>query len=225
MVGYDLKVVVFLGPPGAGKGTQAGFLSGRLGFEHVSTGALLRHEISAHTVLGLKIKSIVEAGGLVNDDVLFECLENSLTRLLRSETSYLLLDGVPRTLSQVERLDVVLKAHSLKVDIAVAVAAPVELLVERFGKRWTCKKCGNVEAFPSTDKAENAVCRKCSSAASFLRREDDSPEAVRNRFTVYESETAPLIGVYRSRELLVEVNGLRAPEWVYVDVASSVLRI
>ena len=220
-----MKVVVFLGPPGAGKGTQAGFLSGRLGFEHVSTGALLRSEIAASSALGMRVKAIVESGSLVNDDVLFECLESSLARLEGRKVSHLLLDGVPRTSSQVERLDSVLKAHQLKVDVAVAVAAPVGLLVERFAKRWTCRRCGNVEAFASAEIATGAECRKCQTVSSFYRREDDSPVAVRHRFSVYEAETAPLMNLYRSRGILIEVDGLRAAEWVYVDVASAVVRI
>lgn len=219
-----MKIVVFLGPPGVGKGTQAGFLSMRLGLEHVSTGALLRSEIASGSSLGAKVKAVVESGSLVNDELLFECLESGLMRLSQGTAKVAILDGVPRTLSQVEKLEKALSARGLKVDSVVALTAPVESLVERFAKRWTCTKCSAVESFGSPDAAASATCKKCGSHASFMRREDDAPEAVRKRLSIYHEETAPLVDVYRKKGSLFEVDGLRPPEWVYVDVAPAIVK-
>lgn len=217
-----MKVVVLLGPPGVGKGTQAGFLSTRLGIWHVSTGTILRNEIASGSTLGCKVKEIVESGALVNDEVLFSCLQSYLDKGGRT-AEILVLDGVPRTLSQVSRLDDSLARLTLKVGAVVALTAPVEALVERFSLRWTCKSCGAVAAFESASLAGGAVCPTCRNVGSFQRREDDTPEAVRKRFGIYNEETSVLLDVYRKRQLLTEVNGLRQAETVYVEVARCVL--
>lgn len=213
-----MKVCVLLGPPGAGKGTQASLLATRLGAAHVSTGLLIRNEIASGSELGRAVKAVVESGQLVSDDLLFNCLNSGL-RKIPSSVPLLLLDGVPRTVSQVDLLDKTLATMSLKVDAAVAVTAPVEKLVDRFSKRWTCSACGTVTSFDSEALAASGQCQSCSKTGSFMRRKDDEPETVRTRFAVYDRETAPLIDVFRKRGLLAEVDGLQAVERVYVDVA------
>lgn len=215
-----MKVCVLLGPPGAGKGTQASLLSGRLGGAHISTGLIIRNEIASGSTLGKTVKSVVESGQLVSDDLLFECLNSGLSQLSK-ELPFLLLDGVPRTVSQVSKLDEVLSKLGLKVDVAVAVSAPLERLVERFSKRWTCSSCGNVTSLETEAQAATETCSKCGKVGLFNRRPDDEPEAVRTRFEVYEKETAPLMDIFQKRGLLKQVDGLRPVERVYVDVANQ----
>jgi adenylate kinase len=215
------KVVVFFGPPGVGKGTQCGLLAQRLGVSHVSTGGLLRAEIASGSELGSTVKSTVAAGKLVGDDLLFGCLEAFLRRTDVS-TGVLLLDGVPRNVTQVKGLDEVLTRFGLKVDAVVSLVAPVEKLVERFSKRWTCG-CGQVEAFEQGQDPRTFKCQKCSKVGSFSRREDDRPEVVTKRMEIYHSETAPVEALYSQRGQVAHVDGLRSVEAVYVGVAKSIL--
>jgi adenylate kinase len=213
-----MNVFVFMGPPGVGKGTQSGLVASRLGAEHLSTGLLLRNEIASGSELGKAIKSVVESGALVSDELILSCLDKRLESSKKGD-EWLLLDGIPRTLPQVSGLDIVLAKHDLKVDVVGALVAPLDELVERFSYRWTCSQCGRVESFVDAEVALKTSCLKCGASHSFKRREDDSPVAVRKRFEVYDRETAPVIDVYRKRGILFEVNGLRAVEKVYVQVA------
>lgn len=215
------KVVVFFGPPGVGKGTQCGLLAERLGVKHVSTGGLLRAEIGSGSELGRTVKEVVSAGKLVNDELLFSCLGSFLKRS-SLDSGVLLLDGVPRNVPQVSGLDAILSGFGLKVDAVVSLVAPVEMLVERFSKRWTCS-CGQVEAFESEAIAMSAKCQKCSSVGRFSRREDDRPEVVSNRMEIYHNETAPVQALYSKRGKVFEVDGLKPVETVYVGVAKCIL--
>jgi len=217
-----LKVVVLFGPPGAGKGTQASFLASRLGAKHVSTGGLLREQIASKSPLGCRIKALVEAGSLVDDATLFEALAATVAELSVESDSILVLDGVPRTESQVSLLEASLSARSLHVDKVLYISAPVQKLVARFVKRWACKGCGTVFAFDTAQAAESAACATCGAKSSMFRRADDAPETVERRFRVYEEETLPVIAIYRARDLLVEIDGLESPEHVYARVVSEV---
>ena len=218
-----MKVVVLFGPPGAGKGTQAGLLASRLGATHVSTGTLLRAQIASGSPLGARIKEIVESGRLVDDATLFEALEAELGKLCQAEAEYLVLDGVPRTASQVGLLDASLKRLGVPVHSVLYISAPVEMLVERFGKRWTCRACNSVFSYDSSATAEMAACPKCQTAQSLYRRVDDAPEAVERRFRVYEEETLPVVALYEARGLVSHVDGLQSPEHVYARVVAQVV--
>lgn len=217
-----MKVVVLFGPPGAGKGTQAGLLASRLGAKHVSTGGILRSQIASGSELGTRIKGIVESGRLVDDDTLFAALEADLTGL-KNGTDILILDGVPRTVSQVSRLDTSLTRLGLSVGKVLYISAPLERLVERFAKRWTCKSCGNVFSFSTKGEAEAATCGACGTKGAMYRRADDAPEAVERRFRVYEEETLPVVEQYQRHNLVRNVDGLQSQELVYVEVAAEVV--
>jgi adenylate kinase len=218
-----LKVIVLFGPPGAGKGTQAGLLASRLGAKHLSTGSLLREQIACGSSLGLRIKGIVESGRLVGDEVLFEALDAELGAMKGSSESLLVLDGVPRTESQVELLDASLERVGASVHSVLYISAPVQKLVERFARRWTCRSCGNVFSFGSVAEAEGVACSSCGTQGSMYRRVDDAPEAVERRFRVYEEETLPVVSKYRLRNLVFEIDGLQSPELVYARVAAEVV--
>lgn len=214
-------VSVLFGPPGAGKGTQANLLATRLNAIHISTGNLIRQEIASQSDLGKRVKEVVEAGHLIDDDLLFECFSSCLEKA--KENSFLLLDGVPRTVTQVELLDKALADLGLKVNSVFYVNAEPEKLVERFSKRWTCRKCSFVASFVSEVDAAGSSCPQCGEKDSFYRRKDDAPDAVRTRFSVYENETAPVLDIYKKRSLVVEVDGLLPIEHVYVKLASRLL--
>lgn len=224
MVDFEWKVVVLLGPPGVGKGTQAGLLAERLGAVHVSTGALLREEIATGSPLGKSVESTIHRGDLVSDDDLFGCLEGCLERALARNNGLLLLDGVPRNRSQVPRLDEVLSRYGLKVSAAIYLSAPVERLVERFARRWSCSSCGAVFALDA-DQAADAACSRCGKEGALVRRQDDSASSVKHRFSVYENETSPLLVDYRERGLLKEVDGLGSGEEVFQSLAREIEKI
>jgi adenylate kinase len=219
----SMKVFVFFGPPGVGKGTQCGLLAERLGVRHVSTGSIIRAEISAGTDLGRKVKDLVQAGNLVDDSLLFSCLKAFLERSdLREGT--LLLDGVPRTVAQVSGLDDVLRPMALKVNGVISLIAPVDDLVSRFAKRWTCG-CGYVGSFETESVAQTTACPKCSKLGGFTRREDDKPEVVSKRMEIYRNETEPVAAIYRQNGKIKEIDGLRAVEHVYLDVAKAIVEM
>jgi adenylate kinase len=218
------KVVVFLGPPGVGKGTQAGLLAERTGASHVSTGALLRDEIASGSELGLKVQGIIHRGDLVSDDDLFACLESGLVRALARKTALVILDGVPRNRSQVPRLDEALEHHGLRVEAALYFGAPVEKLIERFAKRWSCSACGAVYALDVAPVKE-ASCARCAGVGTLYRREDDGAAAVQHRFSVYERETAPLLSDYRARGLLSEISGLGTGDEVFQAMSGVIEKI
>jgi adenylate kinase len=218
-----LKVVVLFGPPGAGKGTQASLLSSRLGAKHISTGGLLRAQIAGGSALGVRIKAIVESGSLVDDVTLFEALEAELGGFDDDANATLVLDGVPRTESQVGLLDACLAARGLNVGVVLYVSAPVQKLVERFAKRWACRSCGNVFAFEAASVAQEATCVSCGAEGAMYRRADDAPETVERRFRVYEEETLPVVAKYKARKLVFEIDGLQSPEQVYARVVAEVV--
>ena len=219
-----MSVVVFLGPPGVGKGTQAGFIRERLGAIHVSTGALLREEIDSNSALGNEVKDVIARGDLVNDEQLFLCLESKLDRIPNLSSALLLLDGVPRTRQQVARLDQILKKYHVSVELVLSLFAPLEKLVDRFARRWSCKSCGNIFSLPSPPML-GVVCVKCGQLDSLVRRKDDEPEAVRYRFSIFESETAPLVADYEKRGLVTQVNGLGDPEGVFGDLKAEIVKL
>jgi len=218
-----VKVIVLLGAPGAGKGTQAGLIASRLGAAHVSTGALLRSEISSGSLLGAKVKAIVESGSLVDDVTLFECCSGVLSKAQSEQRSILLLDGVPRNIRQVSLLDSVLDKLGLKVDAAIDFEIPEKLLLARLSQRWTCQKCGAVAAGNSEGLAPSS-CSSCGSVGAYVKRVDDQPASVSRRLEVYANETAPVSDFYGERAVLHRIDANREPEWVYLDVGAVITK-
>jgi adenylate kinase len=219
-----MKVIIFLGPPGVGKGTQCSLLSSRLGVKHISTGAIIRQEIASESALGLKVKSIVESGHLVDDKSIFECLKNALILMKPKQNDLILLDGIPRNLSQAKEFDVLIGEFSSKVDLVLSLSADLNKLLERFEKRWTCSSCGKIDSIAPQADISNYVCINCDKLGTMFRRKDDEPETVKRRFTVYQQETLPLVSYYADRNNLSIIDGLRQPEIVYAEIVSILLR-
>jgi adenylate kinase len=203
------RVVILLGPPGAGKGTQAVRLSADLGLPHVSTGDLFRENLSQGTPLGQRAKGFMESGRLVPDELVLEMLFDRVSRPDCAE-GYL-LDGFPRTLPQAEALEARLagRARVLVLDLAV----PDGALLERITGRRTCKSCGNIHHVRYAAPKVAGRCDQC--GGELQQRSDDTAEVVGKRLAVYREETRPLESWYRERGLLVDVDGDRPPDQVF----------
>ena len=198
--------MILLGPPGAGKGTQAVRISERYGLPHISTGDMLRSAIKAQTPMGLAAKSHIDKGELVPDDVVIGVVRE---RLAMADCSKgFLLDGFPRTLVQAEALEQI-----TSVDVALCVDAEAEALVQRIAGRRVCTKCNgtfHVSALKGT------VCPVC--GAALMQRDDDQEKTVRNRLAVYEAQTKPLVDFYTHKGILRSVDGMQAIEKVFQDI-------
>jgi len=205
--------LVFLGPPGAGKGTQAKAVAGRYGIPHISTGDMLREALKNETALGLKAKEYMDGGLLVPDDVIVGVVAEKLASI----SDGFLLDGFPRTVVQAEALDGILEGSEEKLDSVVYFDVDENTVVRRLSGRRTCGSCGanfHVEAMPPK---KEGVCDRC--GGELYQRDDDKPEVVRERMAVYQEETAPLIEYYREQGLLDEVAAGKSVDEVQEDLA------
>jgi adenylate kinase len=197
--------LVLLGPPGAGKGTQAERIKTRYGLAHLSTGDMLREAVAAGTEVGRQAKAIMDAGRLVPDDVMIRLVAE---RIVQPDCAKgFILDGFPRTLAQAEALDRLLAERGLRLDAVVEFEVDDEALVERISGRFACAKCGANyhDRFRPTKTRE--VCDVCGST-EFVRRQDDNAKTVRARLDAYHAQTAPLLPYYRNKGLLVSVDGM-----------------
>jgi len=196
-------ILILLGPPGAGKGTQATLVSQGAGVAHVATGDLFRENIRNQTELGMQAKAFVDRGALVPDDLTVRML---LDRLDRPDTQKgVLLDGFPRTVDQARALDEALKERGQAVDQVLYINVGEEEVVRRLAGRWTCRQCGAVYHQVFSPPKQPGRCDQC--GGELYQRDDDKPETVRNRLTVFNQQTAPLIDYYKKQSKLLEVNG------------------
>lgn len=193
--------IVMLGPPGAGKGTQAALLAERLGIPHVATGDLFREALKAETELGLTAKSYMERGELVPDEVTVGMVRE---RLRQPDCAQgVILDGFPRTVEQAKALEGLLAELCKAIDAVLFVDAEEDELVRRLSSRWTCRDCQAVYNLISNPPREPGKCDIC--GGPLYQRADDVPETVRNRIVVYREQTSPLIDYYQAQGLLVTV--------------------
>ncbi len=210
--------IVLLGPPGAGKGTQAELISEKLGILHVSSGDLFRENRKLKTELGQLAQSYMDRGELVPDDVTIAMVKERLSRPDCFKGA--LLDGFPRTPAQADALSKMLAELNGKVNVVPYISVPPELLIERLGGRWTCRAEGHVYHQKYNPPK---VAGKCDLDGSDLyQREDDTPATVENRIRVYLQQTSPLIDYYRQRGLLAEIDGTRPINDVSVDLLAAI---
>ncbi len=197
--------IVLLGAPGSGKGTQAQRLTSIYGIPQISTGDLLRAAASAGTELGLAAKKVMDAGNLVSDDIVLGMIRERLQE--DDAQNGFILDGYPRNLSQANSLDALLAEIDQPVDAGLLIDVEFDVLLKRLTGRMSCKSCNTVyNRYFSPPKTEG-ICDKCGSTELF-HRADDNEETIRNRLTVYEKNTAPVIGFYADKGLLKRVNGI-----------------
>ncbi len=208
--------LVFLGPPGAGKGTQAKQFAAARGIPHVSTGDMLREAVAARTELGLQARAIMESGRLVGDDIIIGVVRERLAR--PDAAPGFLLDGFPRTVPQAEALDGIVAGRDPLIIADIAVAD--EELVRRLTSRRVCAECGANADIPSPGEAPPAACRRC--GGRLVQRPDDREEVIRERLRVYARDTRPLLDYYRGRPTFRSVNGAQAPGRVAADLAAAI---
>ncbi len=202
--------VVFLGPPGAGKGTQAKFLQGKYGACQVSTGDILRKAVEDRTPLGKKAAQYLDRGELVPDDVMLNLVAERL-REKDCEKGFI-LDGFPRTVTQAEGLEKILRDVGCGLDSVLCIRVPQGVLVQRLSARRSCKKCGSLYHVIFNPPRREGFCDRCD--GELYQRQDDREETVAARLHVFETQTAPLIDYYRKKGLLKEIDGVGGVEEV-----------
>jgi adenylate kinase len=205
--------LIVLGPPGAGKGTQAQRFAREHGIPQISTGDMLREAVKAGTPVGLRAKAIMESGALVSDDVIIEIVKDRLDQ--KDAASGFILDGFPRTVAQARALDGLMIGRDPLIVIDIAV--PEAELVRRLGSRLVCEDCGtNADAGISPE----ARCARC--GGRLKQRADDNEQVVRERLKVYRQNTQPLVDYYRPRPTFRAVDGAQAPDRVAADLAAAI---
>ena len=197
--------IIVLGPPGAGKGTQAKRIEDSRGMVQLSTGDMLRASVAAGGPLGRQAKEIMEAGQLMPDDLMIRMISERIDE--PDCAKGFILDGFPRTAAQAEALDVMLADKGLKLDSVIEIKVDEEALVERITGRFSCAKCGAGYHDKYQRPATDGVCDNCGSS-DFLRRKDDNEETVRARLEAYRAQTAPILPYYRDRGVLEGVDGM-----------------
>lgn len=210
--------IVLLGPPGAGKGTQAKAVAAEMDLAHVSSGDLFRENLKNQTELGQLAQTYMTRGQLVPDDVTIAMIRE---RLQRPDTQKgALLDGFPRTPAQAEALDAMLAERGEQIAVVPLITVPDEELVERLSGRWTCRAQGHIYHEKFNPPKTPGICDIDQS--ELYQRDDDKAETVRNRIQVYHEQTAPLIEYYRQREKLVEIDGTQPIESVTQDLLAAI---
>lgn len=212
------KYIVLLGPPGAGKGTQAQIIAEKYGLVHVSSGDLFRENLKKETELGKLAQTFMKRGELVPDDVTIAMVKERLSRSDCQKGA--LLDGFPRTPAQAEALAEMLKDFGGSVNLVPFIAVPAEILIERLGGRWTCRANGHVFHEKFNPPAKAGVCDL--DGSELYQRDDDKADTVKNRIRVYEEQTAPLIAYYRENGLLAEIDGTQPIENVTAALLQAI---
>jgi adenylate kinase len=209
--------IVLLGPPGAGKGTQAKLLGEKFAACQISTGDILRKAVAEKTPIGREAAQYIDRGALVPDDVIVKLVADRLKHE-DCKTGFI-LDGFPRTIAQAESLDAILKEMRLSLNCVLSVRVPRAVIIERLAGRRSCRSCGALSHTVFNPPRKAGVCDHC--GGELYQRHDDEEDTVANRLKVYEKQTAPLVDYYRDRNLLREVDGVGAIDEIRARVVSA----
>ena len=208
-------ILVFLGPPGAGKGTQAKLLSQRMGFLHLSTGDLLREAVKNQTPLGKKAKEYMDRGELVPDGLIVQLIEETMPK-----DGNVVLDGFPRTVNQALALEEMLRVKGEKISKVLFFDVPDEVIIDRLSGRRVCSKCGAVYHVKYNPPKVEGVCDLC--GGSLVQRDDDREEVVRKRLEVYRKQTQPLIEFYQEKGIIYKLDAGKGVEELFEEVKGLV---
>lgn len=209
-----MQHLIFIGAPGSGKGTQAGKLVAEKGCKHISTGDLLRAEISKGSELGKKVKAVLDAGALVSDDLVIKLIHANADL----DKNFYIFDGYPRNLAQAQTLD----AEVLKGRASLAVYFEIDLpkLIQRLTNRRTCKDCGAIYNLISQAPAKPGVCDRCNST-NLVHRDDDKEEVIKKRMDVFSQNTQPVLDYYKAAHRLMTVNAENSIEQLYDQISKK----
>lgn len=210
--------IILFGPPGAGKGTQSALLVDKLNMFHISTGDLLRAAIKEQSTLGMEAKAFMDKGELVPDEVVIGLVREKLEGL---NGQSFILDGFPRTAAQAESLEQMLQSLDQKIEKALFLEVPRELLMSRLTGRWLCKSCGAVYHMVSHPPKTEGVCDSCGSSELY-QRDDDKAEVIGTRLDAYSKSTLPLVDYYKQAGKYVEVNGVGETEEIFESLKSEI---
>ena len=209
--------LILLGPPGAGKRTQASSIVAEYGITHISTGDIFRHNIKNETELGKKVKSYLDKGQLVPDELTIDLVWDRLSK--DDCKKGFLLDGFPRTINQAEALQKGLEERGLKLDKVINIDVDKNILVKRLSGRRVCKNCGETYHIDNKPTLKDGVCDKC--LGEVIQRADDNEKTVLDRIEVYEKQTFPLIDFYKNLGLILTVDGTLSIEDVFSQIKES----
>ena len=209
--------LVILGPPGAGKGTQAEYIVDKYNIPHISTGDIFRENIKNNTELGKKAKSYMDKGLLVPDELVIALVEDRLNK--DDAKDGFLLDGFPRTVAQAVSLDSILDKNNERLTKVITISVDPEILIERAVGRRVCKTCGMTYHVKFNPPKEDGICDK--DGTKLIQRDDDTEETVKTRISVYFDQTAPLIDYYRAQNLLIDIDGAKDIDKVFEDIVTG----
>jgi len=216
--------IIFIGPPGSGKGTQAKRLASRFGIPHISTGDMLREAVADGTELGLQAAQIMASGRLVSDDVMIGIIND---RLAKSDAQAgFILDGFPRTIVQAEKLDNIIDSGAAKTTgngngglRVLQLLVPDDAIVRRITQRRTCAQCGAIYHLENNPPANDSVCDRC--GAEVIARADDTEAAVRKRLEAFHRQTLPVATYYKAKQILREVDGVGPVDEIFERITTS----
>jgi adenylate kinase len=210
--------IIFIGPPGSGKGTQAKRLASRLAVPHISTGDMLREAVAAGTPVGQKAAAIMASGALVPDEVMIDIINDRLAK--PDASSGYILDGFPRTLVQAEKLDGIVGNGKSNLRV-LQLLVPDDAIVHRITLRRTCAQCGAIYHLENNPPASDSVCDRC--GAEVIARPDDTEEAVRKRLEAFHRQTLPVATYYKAKSILREVDGMGPVDEVFERIEKSLV--
>jgi len=209
--------LLFFGPPGAGKGTQAKKVSEIFKIEHISTGDILREAVNKGSKLGKKVKTIIDKGELVPDEIMNELVKEKIKDL-----DSFILDGYPRTIEQAKSLDRTLKELNKQIDAVVLIDVPEEEIVKRISSRRVCPNCGKVYNLITLKPKNDELCDNC--GTNIIQRNDDREEIVRERYKIYQRNTYPVIEFYRKNNTIITIDGSKDVEEVTKELFNMLRR-
>lgn len=207
-----MKNIIFIAPPAAGKGTQSELLISKYGYEHISTGDLLRNEIKSGSDLGKELDSMMKSGSLISDEIVNRLLINALSNI----TKPFILDGYPRTISQALKLDEILASLNKSVDVVVYLDVEEELAMKRATGRLSCKSCNRIYHKYFSKPRVEGICDDCGS--SLISRADDTPDTFKVRYDTYINNTKPLLDFYSNKNILVKIDANKEADETFSEI-------